>query len=123
MIHPTAIVHKKAQVDPSAEIGPYAVIEQQVRIGANCKIGPHVHITGHVTMGEGNTVHASAVLGDLPQDLVYKPCESYLKIGNHNTIREMVTMHRGTKPGSATEVGDHNFFMATSHVAHNCQVG
>jgi UDP-N-acetylglucosamine acyltransferase len=123
MIHPTAIIHKKARVDSTAEIGPYAVIDEHVQVGPKCRIGPHVHLTGHLTLGEGNVVHAHAVLGDLPQDLAYEPCESFLKIGNHNTIREMVTMHRGTKPGSETVVGDHNFFMATSHVAHNCRVG
>lgn len=123
MIHPTAIIHKKAQVDSSAEIGPYAVIDEHVKVGPKCRIGPHVHLTGFLTMGEGNVVHASAVLGDLPQDVAYQPCESFLKIGNHNVIRELVTMHRGTKPGSETIVGDHNFFMATSHVAHNCKIG
>ena len=123
MIHSTAVIHKKARVDPSAEIGPYAVIDEHVNIGPKCRIGPHVHLTGWMTMGESNIVHASAVLGDLPQDLVYQPCESYLKIGDHNIIREMVTMHRGTKPGSETVIGDHNFFMATSHVAHNCRIG
>lgn len=123
MIHSTAIIHKKAQVDSSADIGPYAVIDENVKIGAKCRIGPYVHVTGHTTLGEGNVVHAHAVLGDLPQDLAYEPCESFLKIGNHNVIREMVTMHRGTKPGSETVVGDHNFFMATSHIAHNCRVG
>ncbi len=123
MIHPTAIIHKNARVDPSAEIGPYAVIDENVKVGPRCRIGPHVHLTGFLTMGEGNVVHAGAVLGDAPQDLVYQPCESYLRIGNHNTIREMATMHRGTKSGSETLVGDHNFFMATSHVAHNCRIG
>jgi UDP-N-acetylglucosamine acyltransferase len=103
--------------------GPYTVIDAHVRIGANCKIGPHVHLTGFLEMGEGNVVHASAVLGDLPQDLVYQDCESYLKIGNRNVIREMTTMHRGTKPGSTTVVGDDNYFMAVSHVAHNCRIG
>jgi len=123
MIHPTAILHKKARIDSSAEIGPYAVIDEHVEVGPKCRIGPHVHLTGFLTMGEGNVVHAGAVLGDLPQDLAYQPCESFLKIGNHNVIREMVTMHRGTKPGTETVVGSHNFFMATSHVAHNCKIG
>jgi UDP-N-acetylglucosamine acyltransferase len=123
MIHPTAIIHKKAQVDPSAEIGPYTVIDEHVKIGPGCKIGPHVHLTGWLSMGEGNRVHAGAVLGDLPQDLAYEPCESSLSIGKNNIIREMVTMHRGTKPNSETVIGDQNYFMATSHVAHNCRIG
>ena len=123
MIHPTAIVHKNAQVDPSCEIGPYVVIDEHVKIGPQCRIGPHVHLTGFLSMGEANVVHAGVVLGDLPQDITFQPCESYLKIGSHNIIREMVTMHRGNKPGSETIVGDHNFFMAASHVAHNCRVG
>lgn len=123
MIHSTAIVHKHAQLDSTVEIGPYAVIDEHVKIGANCKIGPHVHLTGYLEMDKGNTVHAGAVLGDIPQDLAYKPCESYLKIGKGNTIREMATIHRGTKPGSSTIIGDDNYFMAVSHVAHNCRVG
>jgi len=123
MIHPTAIIHKKALLDSTVEVGPYAVVDAHVRIGPNCRIGPHVHLTGFLEMGESNLVHAGAVLGDLPQDLAFEECESYLKIGNHNVIREMTTMHRGTKSGSTTCIGDHNFFMAVSHVAHNCRIG
>jgi UDP-N-acetylglucosamine acyltransferase len=121
-IHPTAIISPRAQIDPTAEIGPYVVIDENVAIGPDCRIGPHVYITGFTTLGAGNHVHAGAVLGDLPQDLAFKDCRSFVRIGDHNVIREGVTIHRGTAPESETVIGNHCYLMAFSHVAHNCRL-
>lgn len=123
MIHPTAVVHPKAQVDPSAVIGPYAVIDENVVVGPGCKISAHAYITGHTTMGENNVVHSGAVIGDAPQDLRYKDEPTRLRIGNNNTFREHSTIHRSNKLSEDTLIGSGNYFMASSHVGHNCVLG
>jgi UDP-N-acetylglucosamine acyltransferase len=123
VIHPTAIVHPKAEVDPSVVIGPYAVIDQFVRIAAHCVLGPHVYITGNSWIGEHNQFFAGAVIGEAPQDLKYRSAPTGLRIGSHNVFREHVTVHRSTKAEEETSIGSHNFLMAGSHVAHNCRVG
>jgi len=123
MIHPTAIIHFDAKIDSSAEIGPYAIIEQGVQVGARCKVGPHVHLLGKTELGEANVIHAGCVIGGSPQDLAYSGASTKLKIGKGNVFREHVTIHRGTKEGTSTEIGDGNYFMANSHVAHNCKLG
>jgi len=121
-IHPTAIVSPKARIDSSVEIGPYVIIDGDVTIGPNCRIFPHVHITGYTTIGAGNEIHTGAVIGDTPQDLGFQDVRSYVRIGDHNVIREYVTIHRGTAPESATVIGNHCFLMAVAHVAHNCEL-
>ncbi|MBU4200668.1 MAG: acyl-ACP--UDP-N-acetylglucosamine O-acyltransferase [Verrucomicrobia bacterium] len=123
-IHPTAIVHPGANLGNNVQIGPYAVIEDKVCIGDGTVMGPHVTICRFTTLGAACTIHANAVLGDWPQDVAFKPEEeSFLRIGSHCMIREGVTMHRGTKPGTATEVGDHCFLMVNSHLGHNVKLG
>lgn len=122
-IHPTAILDPRAEIDPEVEIGPYVVIEGPVRIGPRTRLLPHVTILGWTELGSDNVVHSGAVLGDAPQDRAYRGTESYVRIGNGNVFREGVQVHRGTAEGSATVIGDGNFFMANSHVAHNCRVG
>ncbi len=121
-IHPTAIISTRAQVDPTVEVGPYVVIDDEVKIGPNCRIAPHVYITGFTTIGSDNHIHAGAVIGDLPQDLAFKDCRSFVRIGDHNVIREGVTIHRGTAPESETIIGNHCYLMAFSHIAHNCRL-
>lgn len=124
MIHPTAIVSPKAELDATVEVGPYAVIEDHVRIGPRTKIGPHAYITGWTEMGADNVVHFGAVIGDFPQDLGYDGSESFLKIGAKNVFREHVTIHRGAlKDDRTTRIGDGCYFMCTSHVGHNSQLG
>ena len=123
MIHPTAIVDPRAEIDASAEIGPYVVIEGRVRVGERTRIHAHVVITGGAEIGADNRVHSGVVLGDVPQDLAFAGAESFLHIGNGNVFRENSTIHRGTKPGSETFIGDRNYFMQNSHVAHNCRIG
>ncbi len=123
MIHPTAIVHPKAQLDPSVSVGPFALIDEHVTVGPNCRVGPHVYLTGIATIGADNVFHAGCVIGDAPQDLKYKDEPTRLRIGDHNTFREHVTVHRSNKENEETVIGSHNFLMAHSHVGHNSMVG
>src|SRR5690242_19040007 len=97
MIHSTAVIHPKAQLDPSVEVGPFAVIDQHVTLGPNCRVGPHACLTGHTTFGANNKIFAGAVIGEAPQDLKYKEAPTRLRIGNNNTFREMCTVHRSNK--------------------------
>jgi len=123
MIHPQAIVDKSAEIAVDAEVGPYAIVEGGVRIGPRVKIWPHAYICNGTTIGEDTQIHMGAVVGHLPQDLAYRGEETYLNIGKRNIIREYATIHRGTKVGSSTAIGDDNYFMAMSHVGHNCEIG
>ena len=123
MIHSTAIIHPKAKVHSTVRVGPYAVIDEHVELGPECLVGPHVYITGHTTIGARNRFSAGAVIGEAPQDLKYKDEPTRLRIGDGNTFRENVTVHRSTTSGGETVVGSNNFLMAGSHVAHNCSVG
>lgn len=122
-IHPTAVVDPRAEIHPDAELGPYAVVDGPARIGAGTRLMPHAVVMGWTEVGERNRVHSGAVLGDAPQDLSYGGAKSYLRIGHRNVFREGVQVHRGTAPESATVIGDDNFLMANSHVAHNCRLG
>lgn len=122
-IHPTAIVHKNAQLGPDVMVGPYSVIDEQVQLADGVKVGPHVIIHKYTSIAGGCTIHANAVIGDLPQDLAYKENRSYVRIGPGCTIREGVTIHRGTKPDTATTVGENCYLMANSHLGHNVQIG
>jgi len=123
MIHPTAIIHPKAKLDATVQVGPYAVIDEGVELGAECVVGPHVYLTGLTTIGVRNRIHAGCVIGDAPQDLKYDGTPTRLRIGERNVFREHVTVHRSTKPDAETIIGSDNFLMANAHVAHNCVVG
>ena len=123
MIHPTAIIHPKVKLDATIQVGPFAVIDAGVELGADSVVGPHVYITGLTKIGVGNRFHAGCVIGDAPQDLKYKNEPTRLRIGDSNVFREHVTVHRSNKTAEDTVIGSHNFFMASSHVAHNCAIG
>jgi UDP-N-acetylglucosamine acyltransferase len=123
MIHPTAVIHPKGQLDPSVVVGPYAVIDADVSVEAECWIGPHVHLTGATVIGRGNRFHAGCVIGDAPQDLKYKGEPTRLRIGEQNIFREHVTVHRSNKLSEDTIIGSHNYLMAHSHVGHNVVLG
>lgn len=123
LIHPTAVVGSQAELDGTVQVGACTVIEDGVRLGPRCRIGPHCHLLGNTTLGADNVVHAGCVLGGDPQDLAYTGAVTRLAIGSGNRFREHVTVHRGTREGTATEIGDGNYFMAQSHVAHNCRIG
>ncbi|MGB2705296.1 MAG: acyl-ACP--UDP-N-acetylglucosamine O-acyltransferase [Candidatus Omnitrophota bacterium] len=122
-IHPTAIIGRHAEIDTSVEIGPYAIVEDGVVISKNVKIYARAYISDGTEIGEGTEVHMGAVLGHLPQDLAFEGKKTYLKIGKKTIIREYVTIHRGTKEGTTTEIGNENFLMALSHVGHNSVLG
>jgi len=123
MIHPTAIVNKGAEIDSSAEIGPYCVIGPNVRIGRGTELRSHVVVDGWTEIGEHNTVFPFAVLGSVPQDLKYKGERTRLVVGDHNTIREAVTLNMGTvQGGGETRIGDHNLLMSYVHLGHDCIV-
>jgi len=123
-IHPTAVVSHKARIEEGVEIGPYSIIDSDVRIGKNTIIGPHVVIKAHTDIGEGCRFFQFSSIGEVPQDLKFKGEETKVIIGNHNTIREFVTIHRATTEATGvTIIGDHNLIMAYCHVAHNCKLG
>ncbi len=124
LIHPTAIIDSTAKVADSASVGPFSVIGPNVEIGENCWIGPHVVISSNTRMGQGNKVYQFSSVGEDPQDLSYQDEETWLEIGDNNRIRESSTIHRGTeKGGGVTRIGNNNLLMATSHIAHDCQLG
>ena len=123
MIHPNAIVHPNAKVHKTVEIGPFTVIDEYVTIGAGCSIGPQAHITGHTLIGNDNRFHAGCVIGDLPQDVKYRGDQTRLIIGEQNTFREHVTIHRSNSLDEDTVVGSGNMLMANSHVGHNSTIG
>ena len=123
IIHPTAIVHPQAQLDASVEVGPYTIIEQDVIIGPRTVIGPHCLIAVGTQIGAENQIHFGAVIGHRPQDSAYHDAPTGTQIGDRNTIREYVTIHRGTTPDTSTVIGSDNFLMANAHIAHNCRVG
>lgn len=124
MIHSTAIIDERAQIDPTAEIGPYAIIDGPARIAAGVKVMAHAQLVGKVTIGAGTIIGRAAIIGGEPQDLGFDPlADSEVVLGNENTIREHVTIHRGSKPGGVTRIGDRNFLMAGSHLAHDVVLG
>jgi UDP-N-acetylglucosamine acyltransferase len=123
-IHPTAIVHPDASIGAGTEVGPYVTIGPNVRIGQDCRIGASAVIDGWTEIGDGNEIFPMASVGLIPQDLKFGGESTRLVIGNRNVIREFVTIHRGTAVGGGlTQIGNHNLFMAYSHIAHDCQVG
>ena len=122
-IHPTAIVDPRAEVHPETEIGPYVVIDGPVQVGRGTRVLAHATLMGWTRIGCDNVIHTGAVIGDTPQDLAFAGAESYLRIGDGNVFREHTQVHRGTKPGSATVIGNQNYLMNNAHVGHNCQLG
>lgn len=122
-IHPTAVVDPKAIIADDAEIGPLCYVGPNVKIGSGTKLLSQCNIDGYTTLGENNTVHPFAALGQNAQDLSYAGGETFLKIGNGNTFREGATIHCGTKVGTSTVVGNDCYFMNNAHIAHNCIVG
>ncbi len=124
LIHPTAIIDPKAELDSSVKVGAYTIIGPNVQIGAGSEIGPHAVIEGHTTIGENNRIFQFASLGAIPQDKKYKGEPTRLIIGNGNTIREFTTFNLGTVTGiGETRIGDDNWIMAYCHLAHDCVIG
>jgi len=123
-IDPRAVVDPGAAIGRDVEIGPFCVVGPDVRIGDRCRLESHVSIQGHTELGEDNRISPLVSLGGPPQDVKYRGEPTRLLIGRGNTIREFVTMNRGTPGGGGvTRVGDGSLFMAYAHVAHDCNVG
>ena len=123
-IHPTAIISPDAKLEDGVEIGPYSVIGAYVKIGKNTIIGPHTVIEDLTEIGEGCHIHQFCSIGAPPQDFKYGGEKTRVVIGNFNSIREFVTIHRATGADTGvTAIGDHNMIMACCHVAHNCKLG
>lgn len=124
MIHPTAIVAEGARIAEGVQIGPYSIIGSNVSIGEGTQVGPHCVIEGWTEIGRDNRILQFASIGAAPQDLKYRGEQTFLRIGDRNTIREFTTMNLGTVGGGGqTVVGNDNLFMAYTHVAHDCILG
>jgi UDP-N-acetylglucosamine acyltransferase len=123
-IHPTAIVADGAQIPPSCTVGPYCTIGPNVVLGDHCELISHVVLDGHLTLGDGNKVYPFACLGVAPQDLKYAGEPTRCEIGDNNTIREYVTISRGTTAGGGvTSVGNACLIMAYTHIGHDSVIG
>jgi UDP-N-acetylglucosamine acyltransferase len=123
-IHPTACVERAAHIAEEVEIGPYCIVGPHVSIEAGCRLVAHVHVAGHTLLGPGTTIYPFASLGTPPQSVRYRGGPTRLVVGRDCTIREGVTMNTGTEDGGGvTEVGERGFYMANSHVGHDCHVG
>lgn len=123
-IHPTSTVHPKARLDQGVWIGPYSFVGEKVTIHKKTRFDAYVHIDGLTEIGESCLFSPFSSIGTEPQDVTYKGEETLVRIGDRNIFREGITVHRGTvKGGGKTLIGNDNYFMAYSHIAHDCLVG
>ena len=123
-VHPTAIVHPDAKLADNVMVGPYSLIGEHVELGEDCEVMSHCVLEGETRMGRGNRVFPYTSIGLAPQDLKYRGEPTRVEIGDGNTIREFVTIHRATEEGDrVTRIGSHNLLMAYVHIAHNCRLG
>ncbi|MGX9417122.1 acyl-ACP--UDP-N-acetylglucosamine O-acyltransferase [Vibrio sp. RC27] len=123
-IHPTAVVEDGAVIGANVKIGPFCLVDSKVEIGDGTELLSHVVVKGPTTIGKDNRIFQFASIGEQCQDLKYKGEDTKLIIGDRNTIRESVTMHRGTiQDSGVTQVGNDNLFMINVHIAHDCIVG
>jgi UDP-N-acetylglucosamine acyltransferase len=122
-IHPTAIISPEAELADDVVVGPYAIIDGRAHIAAGCVFKAHALVTGAVTIGRNNRFFSGSVIGEQPQHLKYNGEPTSVEIGDDNVFRENVTVHRGTTASMVTRIGNGNYFMAGSHVAHDCVIG
>lgn len=123
-VHPTAIVHPAAKLAPDVEVGAYSLVGEHVVIGEGSWIGPHVMLEGRTSIGRSNRIFQFASIGGPPQDKKYRGEQTSVEIGDGNTIREYVTINRGTgQDALVTRIGNDNWIMGYVHFAHDCQVG
>jgi len=123
VIHPTAVVSPKAEIGADVKIGPYCVIGDDVRIGARSHLHSHIVIDGPIIIGEDNEFYPFSSIGARSQDLKYAGEPTHASIGDRNTFREFVTVHRGTTQENSTRIGSDNNLLAYAHVAHDAVVG
>jgi UDP-N-acetylglucosamine acyltransferase len=124
LIHPTAVISAEVELAADVQVGPFTIIEGPVQVGPGCVIEGHASLCGPLTMGRDNFVGHGAVLGKSPQSRGYRGEPTRLTIGDGNTFREYVTVHRGTVEGCGeTRIGDHNLLMINSHIGHDVQMG
>ena len=123
-VHPTAIVDPAACIDETADIGPYCIVGAEVQIGARTRLMANLYVEGPAAIGEDNVFFPYSTVGVASQDKKYKGERAFTRIGSRNSIREFVTIHRGTEGGGLlTEIGDDNLLMTYTHVAHDCRIG
>ncbi len=123
-IHPTAVIHPKAEIGEDVKIGPFSLIGEHVKIGRGTEVSSHGVIEGWTDIGEDCRIFPFATIGMIPQDLKFGGEKSRIQIGCRNTIREYVTINRGTTGGGGvTTIGNDNLLMAYAHIAHDCHVG
>ena len=123
-IHPTAVVSPAAQLGQGNTIGPFVVIEDNVAIGDNNVVAAHSVIKYGARIANGNRFHEHVIYAVIPQDLVFKDDETFVVLCHNNVLREFATVHRATtKEAGRTVIGNNNYFMATAHIAHDCQIG
>ena len=119
-----AWIDPQAELDEEVEVGPFCNIGAHVRIGRGTRLVSNVTVMGHVDIGRDNVIYPNSVIGGEPQDISYAGSDTRVSIGNNNMIREGVTINRASeKEGGVTQIGDRNFLMACSHVAHDCRLG
>ncbi len=121
-VHSTAIVERDCELADDVEVGPYTIIRGGTIVGPGTTVDAHV-LLEHTTIGADCRLHFGAAIGGPPQDQGYRDEPTRVVIGNHNVVREYVTIHRATGEGNITRVGDHNMLMASTHLGHNCDVG
>ncbi len=122
-IHPSSVVGPEVELAPGVEVGPLCLLDGKISLGAGTRLIGHVTILGITELGAENVLHPGVVIGDEPQDLTYTGVARRVKIGNRNVFREYSTVHRGSERGDITTMGDDNFMMQNSHVAHDCRIG
>lgn len=122
-IHPTAIIDPAAEIGEDVQIGPFVILDGPCLIGPGCVLKAGAHLMGPIILGERNTIHSYAVLGDLPQHLRFNGESGSIEIGDGNVFREHTTLHRPATKGGVTKIGNRNYLMAGSHVAHDCVIG
>jgi UDP-N-acetylglucosamine acyltransferase len=124
VLHPSAVVHPKARLNPGVSIGPHCTVGEEVTLGRNTRLESHVSVLGRTEIGADCRLAPFVSIGTEPQDIGYKGDPTQVRIGDGNIFKEFVTVHRGTvKGGGITVIGDRNYFMAYTHIAHDNRIG
>lgn len=122
-IHNTAVVEEGADLASGVIVGPFCYVESGVKLGAGCRLDSHVTIKRNTSAGKNNVFAQGAIIGGDPQDRKFDGQDTFLKIGDDNVFREYVTIHRGSKEGQSTTIGDRNYLMAMVHLGHDVTIG